>query len=147
MFCLQHPSTTSMLPTWTSSSKCNILECKQISDLGRSKSRWFLERYMTFTNWISNRSDHTQQCFEYGVFEYTHYKRLRILVTKTKIRPSTKFKIVNKIFHPETETLRLAIILNLTRNRSKLNSNCFTANSKISTDNPEDGLGSNSHDS
>ena len=84
MFCLQHPSTTSMLPTWTSSSKCNILECKQISDLGRSKSRWFLERYMTFTNWISNRSDHTQQCFEYGVFEYTHYKILSILVTLPK---------------------------------------------------------------
>jgi len=61
-------------------------------------------------------------------------------------RLSTKFKTVTNIFYLETET-RLAIILNLIRNRSKLNSNCFTANSKISTDNPEDGLGSNSHDS
>ena len=60
-------------------------------------------------------------------------------------RLSTKFKTVTNIFYLETET-RLAIILNLIRNRSKLNSNCFTANSKISTDNPEDGLGSNSRD-
>ena len=41
---------------------------------------------------------------------------------------------------------RLVIILNLIRNRSNLDSNRFTANSKISTDNPEDGLGSNSRD-
>ena len=47
----------------------------------------------------------------------------------------------------ETSTVeRLVIILKLIRNRSNLDWNRFTANSKISTDNPEDRLGSNSRD-
>jgi len=46
-------------------------EMQEISNVGGLSCRWFLERYMTFINLISNRSDHIQQ-FEYGDVRVWH---------------------------------------------------------------------------